>query len=78
MRMIFNSKKWATFLLLFLAGSLTAQIKLPTYFSNHMVLQKGIAIPVWGWASPGEKVTVTLEKSSLSTTADKEGKWRSL
>ena len=73
--MIFKSKKWATFLLLILAGSLTAQVKLPTYFSNHMVLQKGIAIPVWGWASPGEKVTVTLEKSSLSTTADKEGKW---
>lgn len=73
--MIFKSKKWATFLLLILVGSLTAQVKLPTFFSNHMVLQKGIAIPVWGWASPGEKVTVTLEKSSLSTTADKEGKW---
>ncbi len=75
MLMIFKSKKWVTFLLLFLAGSLAAQVKLPTYFSNHMVLQKGIAIPVWGWATPGEKVTVTLEKSSLSTTADKEGKW---
>ena len=75
MLMIFKSKKWVTFLLLFLAGSLAAQVKLPTYFSNHMVLQKGIAMPVWGWATPGEKVTVTLEKSSLSTTADKEGKW---
>lgn len=73
--MKFKSKKWLTFLLLILTGSLTAQVKLPTYFSNHMVLQKGIAIPVWGWASPGERVTVTLEKSSLSTTADKEGKW---
>ena len=75
MRMISKSKKWATLLLLLLAGSLTAQVKVPTYFSNNMVLQKGMAIPVWGWATPGEKVTVTLDQSSMSTTADKEGKW---
>ena len=73
--MISKSKKWATLLLLLLAGSLTAQVKVPTYFSNNMVLQKGMAIPVWGWATPGEKVTVTLDQSSMSTTADKEGKW---
>ena len=60
MRMISKSKKWATLLLLLLAGSLTAQVKVPTYFSNNMVLQKGMAIPVWGWATPGEKVTVPL------------------
>ena len=75
MRMISKSKKWATLLLLLLAGSLTAQVKVPTYFSNNMVLQKGMAIPVWGWATPGEKVTVTIDQSSMSTTADKEGKW---
>ena len=75
MRMISKSKKWATLLLLLLAGSLTAQVKVPTYFSNNMVLQKGMAIPVWGWATPGEKVTVAIDQSSMSTTADKEGKW---
>ena len=75
MRMISKSKKWATLLLLLLAGSLTAQVKVPTYFSNNMVLQKGMAIPVWGWATPGEKVTVTIDQSSMSATADKEGKW---
>ena len=73
--MISKSKKWATLLLLLLAGSLTAQVKVPTYFSNNMVLQKGMAIPVWGWATPGEKVTVTIDQSSMSATADKEGKW---
>ena len=73
--MISKSKKWATLLLLLLAGSLTAQVKVPTYFSNNMVLQKGMAIPVWGWATPGEKVTVAIDQSSMSTTADKEGKW---
>jgi sialate O-acetylesterase len=73
--MISKSKKWAILLLLLLAGSLTAQVNVPTYFSNNMVLQKGMAIPVWGWATPGEKVTVTIDQSSMSTTADKEGKW---
>ena len=75
MRMISKSKKWAILLLLLLAGSLTAQVNVPTYFSNNMVLQKGMAIPVWGWATPGEKVTVTIDQSSMSATADKEGKW---
>jgi sialate O-acetylesterase len=61
MMMISKTKKWTTLLLLLIAGSVTAQVKLPTFFNNNMVLQKGIEIPVWGWASPGEKVTVTLE-----------------
>ena len=45
------------------ADSATAQVKLPDFFSSNMVLQQGIEIPVWGWASPGEEVTVTLERS---------------
>jgi sialate O-acetylesterase len=41
-----------------------------------MVLQQGIEIPVWGWASPGEKVTVTLDKNIAKTRTGKNGKWR--
>ena len=72
---ILKTKKWTMLLLLLIAGSLSAQVKLPLLFSNNMVLQKGVEIPVWGWASPGEKVTVSLEKSSASTKANKAGKW---
>lgn len=75
MKMIFNAKNGITILLVCLAGSLAAQVKLPTFFSNNMVLQKGIELPVWGWASPGEKVTVSLDKSKGSTKANKDGKW---
>lgn len=39
-----------------------------------MVLQQGIAVPVWGWADEGEKVTVTFGGKTESTTA-KGGKW---
>ena len=72
---ILKTKKWTMLLLLLIAGSLSAQVKLPLLFSNNMVLQKGVEIPVWGWASPGERVTVSLEKSSASTKANKAGKW---
>ena len=33
---------------------------LPTLFSDHMVLQQGREIHIWGKADPGEKVTVNL------------------
>ncbi len=72
---ITTQKKWITLLLFLIAGSLTAQVKLSPIFSNNMVLQQGMEIPVWGWASPGEKVTVTLEKGKVTAKANKDGKW---
>jgi sialate O-acetylesterase len=71
----FTNKKWITLLLILLAGSLSAQVKLSPIFSNNMVLQQGMEIPVWGWASPGEKITVTLEKGKANAKANKDGKW---
>ena len=44
-------------------------------FADNMVLQQGIAAPVWGWAAPGEKVTVRMEGKSASATALADGKW---
>jgi sialate O-acetylesterase len=35
-----------------------ADVQLPPVFSDHMVLQAGRPVPVWGKASPGEKVSV--------------------
>ena len=52
-----------------------AEVKLPAVFSDHMVLQRDMEIPVWGSASPGEKVTVTLGAGSTSAQADSSGKW---
>ncbi len=72
---IMKTKKWTTLLMLLLAGSLTAQVKLSPIFNSNMVLQQGMEIPVWGLASPGEKITVTLEKAVASTRTNKAGKW---
>ncbi|MGC4016406.1 MAG: sialate O-acetylesterase [Luteolibacter sp.] len=41
-----------------------------------MVLQQGADIPVWGWAAPGEKVSVSLAGSQKAATADAAGNWR--
>ena len=61
--------------LLLLAGRASADVKMPAIFSDHMVLQSDTSIPVWGWADPGEKVTVSIGGESKSATADKAGKW---
>jgi sialate O-acetylesterase len=53
----------------------SADVKLAGVFGDHMVLQRDAAIPVWGWADPGEQVTVTLTEQSKSATADAKGNW---
>lgn len=58
------------------AGALQAAVKLPAIFSDRMVLQQADSVPVWGWAKPGEEVTVTLEKVKAVTKADAAGKWK--
>ena len=40
-----------------------------------MVLQQGQRLPVWGWAEPGESVTVSIAGQSHTTEADKNGAW---
>jgi sialate O-acetylesterase len=53
-----------------------AEVRLPRLFGNAAVLQQGLPAPVWGWAAPGEQVTVTFAGQTKTATADAEGKWR--
>ena len=53
----------------------SADVTLPAVFSDHMVLQRDIAVPVWGWADPSEKVTVSFCSQTISATANDQGKW---
>ena len=55
--------------------SVSAEVKLPAVFGDHMVLQRDSAAPVWGWAAPGEQVTVTAGTATASTEAGADGKW---
>lgn len=61
--------------LLLLSFYLQAQVSLPIFFADNMVLQRNVAIPVWGWASPNEKVEVQFHNQKKVVKANKEGKW---
>ncbi len=52
-----------------------SEVTLPKLLSDHAVLQRDAPIHIWGWASPGEEVTVTLHGQKQSATADGLGKW---
>lgn len=47
---------------------------MPAIFGDHMVLQAGERVNIWGWADDGEKVTVTF-RGQKATTVAKDGKW---
>lgn len=55
--------------------ALRAEVKLAGIFGDNMVLQQGIAVPVWGWADEGEVVTVRFRDQKVNTTA-RAGKWQ--
>ena len=55
--------------------SLRAEVTLPSIISDGMVLQQQVATPIWGWADPGERVTVSINQQSKSVAADAGGKW---
>ena len=52
-----------------------ADPSLPTLFSDHMVLQQGREIHVWGKADPAEQIIATLGEHSSRATADRHGNW---
>lgn len=54
----------------------SGNVTLPRIFGDHMVLQGDARLPVWGWADPGEAVTVTFGEDTVSTTAAPDGSWR--
>ncbi len=56
-------------LILCTALSLSADVKPHLLFSDNMVLQQGMCVPVWGRADNGEKVTVEFRGQTVSTTA---------
>ncbi len=52
-----------------------ADVKLPAIISDNMVLQEESKANVWGWAEPGEKVSVKFADKTAEAAADAEGKW---
>ena len=57
------------------AVSAQAEVTLATVFSDNMVLQRGMAVPVWGVATPGEYISIEFKGQKQSVKADSAGKW---
>ena len=64
----------AILVLAFTAFATRAEVRLHNLFTDHMVLQQGTTVPVWGWADDGERITVEFRGQKVSTTA-RNGKW---
>jgi sialate O-acetylesterase len=73
-------KKFKVISILFSACFLSlvskAEVRLPKFISEGMVLQRDTKIPVWGFASPGEKVSLTFKGKGYTTTTHTNGKWK--
>ena len=51
-------------------------LKMAPMFSDHMILQQQMPVPVYGTSAAREKVTVSFAGKKYRTTADGEGKWK--
>jgi sialate O-acetylesterase len=58
------------------APSLWADPVLPHLFSEHMVLQRETAVPIWGWGDPDEKISVSLAGKTLEAVTADDGRWK--
>jgi len=58
-------------------STVLADVHLPRFFSDNMILQQNQTNAIWGWADPGEKVVVHASwKATSSTVTDDEGRWK--
>lgn len=71
------SLKKVLIILVLVSTSLTAQVKLPSFISNNMVLQQQFEAPIWGWAKPETKISINTswDNSNYFTSADYNGEW---
>lgn len=53
------------------------KVRLPSVFSDNMVLQQKSEVPIWGWARPGRKVTVLpgWSQEKYEAVADGQARW---
>jgi sialate O-acetylesterase len=56
-------------------GTASAELKMPSLFSDNMVLQRDKPVPVWGWDDPGAGITVEFAGQKKAAKAGSDGKW---
>ena len=67
---------WSMLVCVMCCGILAhADVKLPAFISSHMVVQRDMRARIWGWAEPGEKVTVSMAGQAKTATTGHDGRW---
>jgi sialate O-acetylesterase len=67
----------ATILTALMPGLLPAdELRVADVFTDHAVLQQGVALPVWGTTTAGQAVTVNFAGQAKTTAAAEDGSWR--
>ncbi len=61
--------------LLAAADPLYADATLPALLADHMVVERGLPVHVWGMATSQEAVSVTFRGETKSSTSDDNGRW---
>jgi sialate O-acetylesterase len=70
---------WIVTLLLFACSSaMHADVTLPYILSDNMVLQRELPVNIWGWAQPGERVTVLFNGQKITVKALASGEWKAV
>jgi sialate O-acetylesterase len=64
-----------TLLVVLCIGQLHAQLRLPRIISDNVVLQREAPLPLFGWATRGETITIALSGVEYSAPTDDSGKW---
>ncbi|MCV9387005.1 sialate O-acetylesterase [Reichenbachiella ulvae] len=68
------SRLFRVLLLILLTSTLqAADLRLPRLFADHMVFQRNQPTKIWGWAAPGQKITITFDGQKTKVKADAEG-----
>ena len=58
-----------------LSNGMKAEVTLPRLLASHMVVQRDLPVHFWGWAAPGEQVSVSFRGETRTTSADELGQW---
>lgn len=61
---------------LLLVTGVQAQLRLPKLISDGMVLQRDAPLKIWGWATPGERITIRFKNKPYKTVTEANGQWQ--
>lgn len=59
-----------------MASEVSAKLQLQALIGDHMVVQQGQPVVVWGWDQPGHQIRVEMAGRTASTKADAQGHWK--